>query len=88
LTQTFEKYPEIGALLPAMGYGKEQMKDLEDTINRTDCDSVIIATPIDLSREIKINKPFTRVFYDLQERGNPNLEDILDDFAKEKNLYK
>lgn len=76
---TFEKYPEIGQLLPAMGYGKEQMKDLEATINATDCDAVIIGTPIDLRRIIHINKPAVRVFYDLQEIGSPNLEDALAD---------
>ncbi|NIA30375.1 MAG: GTPase [Actinobacteria bacterium] len=76
---TFEKYPEIGQLLPAMGYGKEQMKDLEATINATDCDAVIIGTPIDLRRIININKPAVRVFYDLQEIGSPNLNDALAD---------
>ena len=82
LTGTFEKYPEIGKLLPAMGYGKEQMKDLEQTINKTDCDSVIIGTPIDLNRVIKIKKPNTRVYYDLEEIGKPRLSDILDDFVR------
>ena len=57
-----------------MGYGDQQLKDLEETINKTDCDSVIIGTPIDLNRIIKINKPNTRVYYDLQEIGDPNLE--------------
>ncbi len=86
LAQTFEIYPEIGVLLPAMGYGKEQLKDLEATINNTDCDAVVIGTPIDLNRIIKINKPSTRVFYDLQEIGNPNLEDILGEFLEQKKL--
>jgi len=86
LTETFEKYPEIGTLLPAMGYGEQQLKDLETTINNTDCDSVIIATPIDLNRIIKIKKPNTRVYYDLQEIGNPNLEEVIDDFVKKHNL--
>ena len=80
LAETFEIYPGIGVLLPAMGYGDEQLKDLETTINNTDCDSVVIGTPIDLTRIININKPCTRVFYDLQEIGNPNLTDILSDF--------
>ena len=80
LKGTFEKYPEIGELLPAMGYGKEQMKDLEKTINSCDCDAVIIGTPIDLRRIIKINKPAVRVFYDLQEIGKPTLVDALVDF--------
>ena len=63
-----------------MGYGEQQTRDLEETINSTECDSVIIGTPIDLNRVIKINKPNTRVFYDLQEIGKPDLGDVLDDF--------
>ena len=86
LTETFEKYPDIGTLLPAMGYGEQQLKDLETTINNTDCDSVVIGTPIDLNRIIKIRKPNTRVWYDLQEIGNPNLEEVIDDFVKKHNL--
>jgi predicted GTPase len=77
LKETFATYPNIGTLLPAMGYGEEQLKDLETTINNTDCDTVIIATPIDLNRIIKINKPNTRVYYDLQEIGKPDFEEIL-----------
>jgi len=77
ITATYEKYPNIGILLPAMGYGDEQMKDLEETINRVDCDSVVIGTPIDLGRILKINKPSTRVKYDLQEIGAITLESIL-----------
>jgi len=80
LAETFRIYPNIGKLLPAMGYGSQQIKDLEATINNTVCDSVIIATPIDLNRLVKINKPNTRVFYDLQEIGKPDLSGILDDF--------
>ena len=79
ITDTFKKYPKIGKLLPAMGYGDEQIKDLEETINNTDCDSVIIGTPIDLTRLLKINKPYTRVSYDLVENGNVTLETILKD---------
>lgn len=86
LAQTFEIYPEIGVLLPAMGYGEEQLHDLETTINNTDCDSVVIGTPIDLTRIIRINKPTTRVFYDLQEIGHPNLEDVLGDFLEDQKL--
>jgi predicted GTPase len=77
IKETFEKYPKIGTLLPAMGYGDQQIKDLEETINKIDVDVVIIATPIDLTRIIKINKPVVRVGYDLQEIGSPTLEDIL-----------
>lgn len=80
LKDTFDKYPDIGTLLPAMGYGDEQLRDLEDTINSCDCDSVIIGTPIDLNRVITIEKPSTRVFYDLQSIGHPSLEDVVDEF--------
>ena len=77
LTRTFEKYPGIGVLLPAMGYGDEQVKDLETTIARTPCDLVLIATPIDLRRVLKIDKPALRVGYELQEIGKPDLADVL-----------
>lgn len=80
LSETFEIYPQIGDLLPAMGYGEQQIMDLEATINNTDCDSVIIGTPIDLNRVVNITKPNTRVYYDLQEIGKPDLGDVLDDF--------
>ena len=86
LSETFRLYPNIGTLLPAMGYGAEQLHDLEKTINDTDCDSVIIATPIDLNRIIKIRKPNTRVYYDLQEIGLPNLTEVIDEFIKKHNL--
>ncbi|MCL2202011.1 MAG: cyclic 2,3-diphosphoglycerate synthase [Oscillospiraceae bacterium] len=77
IAETFQIYPGIGNLLPAMGYGEEQMADLQATIDNTDCDSVVIATPIDLGRVIKISKPHTRVAYELQEIGHPDVEDIL-----------
>ena len=86
LKETFEIYPKIGQLLPAMGYGEEQRKDLETTINNTECDAVIIGTPIDLNRIIDIKKPNTRVYYDLQEIGEPTLEEILGDFCKKNKL--
>ncbi len=82
LAETFRIYPGIGTLLPAMGYGEEQLKDLEATINKTDCDAVVIGTPIDLNRLIKIRKPSTRVYYDLQEIGSPDLTEILDEFVQ------
>lgn len=88
LSETFRIYPNIGTLLPAMGYGDEQLHDLEETINTTNCDSVIIATPIDLNRIIKIRKPNTRVYYDLQEIGEPNLSQVIDDFVKKHKLDK
>ena len=77
ITETYQKYPGTGQILPAMGYGEQQMKDLETTINNADVDLVISATPIDLTRIIKINKPMQRVRYELQEIGQPTLEEIL-----------
>ncbi len=77
LEETFEKYPEIGSLLPAMGYGEQQMKDLEATIANTECESVVIGTPINLGRFIKIDKPNTRVYYELVEISSPKIADIL-----------
>jgi len=74
---TYVKYPKTGMILPAMGYGEKMVKDLEDTINQADVDLVVSATPIDLTRIIKINKPMQRVRYELQEIGKPDLEDIL-----------
>ncbi len=82
ITATYQKYPNIGRLLPAMGYGDQQMKDLEETIARTECDAVVIATPIDLGKLIKIDKPHTQVSYELQEIGKPTLEDVLGDALK------
>ena len=80
ITETFNKYPEIGTLLPAMGYGDQQLKDLEATINKSDADLVIIGTPIDLRKIIKIDKPALRVYYELQEIGKPDLSDALKKF--------
>jgi len=86
LIETFETYPDIGIVLPAMGYGEQQLMDLEATINNTECDAVVIGTPIDLCRFIKINKPSTRVYYNLQEIGWPNLEGVLEDFVRKHKL--
>ncbi|PIS28599.1 MAG: GTPase [Candidatus Marinimicrobia bacterium CG08_land_8_20_14_0_20_45_22] len=88
LAETFRIYPNIGNLLPAMGYGDQQVRDLEATIEHTDCDAVVIGTPIDLNRIIKITKPNTRVFYDLQEIGKPDLSEVLDDFLRKQGLQK
>lgn len=77
ITETFEKYPDIGTLLPAMGYGDEQISDLEETIRRVPCDLVISATPIDLTRVAKIYHPVQRVSYELQVIGQPTLEEVL-----------
>jgi predicted GTPase len=82
LAETFRIYPNIGTLLPAMGYGEEQVADLEKTIELTPCDTVVIATPIDLNRVLKINKPTVQVGYDLQEIGKPDLNDVLDEFIR------
>jgi predicted GTPase len=82
MKKTYETYPKIGVLLPAMGYSNKQIKDLEATVNRVPCDVVIIGTPIDLSRIIKITKPALRVTYDLQEIGQPDLLAVLSDFAR------
>jgi len=80
ISDTFEKYPEIGILLPAMGYGEQQINDLEESINTTECDTVVIATPIDLRRIVKINKPAVQVGYELQEIGHPTIAEVLKDF--------
>jgi predicted GTPase len=84
LKETYEIYPNIGCVLPAMGYGEQQLHDLEMTINNTDCDTVIIGTPIDLQRIINIKKPCARVFYDLAEIGKPDLNGLLSEFVATK----
>ena len=88
LQDTFNTYPEIGVLLPAMGYGDQQVKDLEKTIANTPCDAVVIATPIDLQRIVNIKQPTVKVDYELQEIGYPNFEIILADFVKKHKLVK
>jgi predicted GTPase len=82
ITGTYEKYPHTGPVLPAMGYGRKQIRDLETTINRTPCDLVIVGTPIDLTRVLKIKHPMQRIRYELQEIGKPTLEGILRDLFK------
>jgi predicted GTPase len=82
ITETFRKYPDVGPLLPAMGYSDEQVSDLEETINNTDCDAVVIGTPIDLNRVVNIKKPSTRVRYEIKEIGELNLEQVIDEFLK------
>jgi predicted GTPase len=85
IAATYEKYPKTGPILPAMGYGEKQTKELEETINKSDADLVIVGTPIDLTRVIKMNKPSQRVRYELQEIGQPTLQDILmKKFGKKK----
>jgi len=82
LVETFKKYPDIGAVLPAMGYSPEQIGDLEETINRTDCDLVLAATPIDLSKLITINKPVQRIRYEYRDHGDPTLAAVLSEKLK------
>jgi predicted GTPase len=88
LKETFQIYPNIGTLLPAMGYGDQQLRDLEVTINACNCDTVVIGTPIDLNRVININKPSTRVFYDLQSIGKPSFEEVIDAFLIKNGIGK
>ncbi len=80
IKETFEKYPHIKKILPAMGYTDEQIQELQQTINACDCDVVVAGTPIDLAKVVSVNKPIVRVKYELQEIGEPNLETILKDF--------
>jgi predicted GTPase len=82
IAETFRKYPGTGTLLPAMGYGREQMRDLEATIARIPCDTVIIGTPVDLRRVINISQTTTRVQYSLEETTKPDLSDVLDRFLQ------
>jgi predicted GTPase len=88
IKETFEKYNHLGIILPAMGYGKKQVDELEKTINAIDCDLVLVGTPIDLSRIVNIKHDHVRVKYDLQEIGHPNLMDVIKPFLKEKGLLK
>src|SRR5436190_9123685 len=81
IAETFEKYPHVGELLPAMGYGRRQMEELRETIARSDADLVLIGTPIDLRRLIELDKPAFRVRYRLQELGEPRLTDLLAEYG-------
>jgi predicted GTPase len=80
IRKVYEKYPKIGALLPAMGYDAEQVADLEATLRAAEYDAVVIGTPIDLARVVRIDKPSARVQYRLQEIGEPTLEQVLQKF--------
>ncbi len=82
IKQTFKKYPQIELVLPAMGYSKKQVRDLEETLNKIPCNIVIGATPIDLSKVVKVNKPVVRVIYEIEEIGKPDLEDVIDQFLR------
>ena len=81
LADTFRAYPNIGPLLPAMGYGDAQIEDLERTIESVPCDVVLVGTPIDLTRLVRIDKPCLRVTYALEEIGRPTLADVVQEFA-------
>ena len=78
IAKKFEEYPHLGAVLPAIGYGREQIKELEETINKTPCDLVLIGTPIDLRQVLQLNKPAARAKYELKELSKPTLEKILE----------
>jgi predicted GTPase len=82
IAATYTTYPAIGRLLPAMGYGDAQIRDLEATIAQVPCDLVIVGTPIDLTRLLKIDKPVVRARYELQEIGRPDLADALSPLLK------
>jgi len=86
LKTTFDKYSHLSDILPAMGYGKQQMEELEETINAVDCDSVVVGTPIDLGRLLKINKPSTRVIYELEVISKPGLDSIIEEFIQKQGL--
>jgi predicted GTPase len=82
LKETFDHYPNLGPILPSMGYSAQQVKDLETTIEKTPADIVVIATPIDINRIINIKKPSVKIGYELQEIGSPNLKEVVVDFSK------
>jgi len=84
IKETYEKYTQLEVILPAMGYSPKQLKELEETINAVPADLVIVATPINLGKILKINKPYVRVKYELQEIGKPDLEDIIKEFFEKR----
>jgi len=84
IKNVYVEYPHLGAVLPAIGYSKKQINELEQTINKVDCDTVLIGTPIDLRSILNINKPAVRVRYELREIGRPNLEDILSNALRKR----
>ena len=86
IINTYKKYTHLDKILPAMGYGVKQMKELEETINRSQVEVVVVGTPIDLTRVIKISKPHVRVTYELQEIGKPDLQDVIEEFLSRNSL--
>jgi len=83
IKKVYEEYTHLGSVLPAMGYGKEQIKELEETIRRAECDLVVTGTPIDIRRVINVDKPVLRARYELQEIGKPDLKDVIEKFLKD-----
>ena len=77
IADTYARYPHIGAALPAVGYSAAQIRDLEATIERVDCDAIVIGTPIDLAHVVKLTRPAVRVRYELEDTGTPTLEDVV-----------
>jgi predicted GTPase len=86
ILSTYQRYPHMTSLLPAMGYSPLQRQELEETIRRTPCDLVLVATPIDLSRVIRIDQPALRVSYEVEERTKPGLADVLKEFSEKHQL--
>jgi predicted GTPase len=86
IKETYKNFPNLGKILPAMGYNDEQMRELEDTINKAKCDAVLVGTPFDLARLLKINKPSVRVRYRIEEIGKPDLKEIIENFLKKHKL--
>jgi len=86
IKETFKRYPHLNKILPAMGYDKKQMKELEATINQAHCDSIIIGTPIDLNRYLKIKKPATNITYEIHSMGKPSIDNIIGNFLKRQKI--
>jgi len=86
IKEIFDNFKQLGKVLPAMGYSREQVEELETTINNVPCDTVIVGTPIDIGKLMKLNKPLVRVKYSVEEVGKPDLTDILNTFKKERGI--
>ena len=80
IKEIYDKYDHIGTVLPALGYGREQMKELEEIINKVPADVIVLGTPSDISKYLKINKPVVKVSYEIKEVNEPSLEDVIEDF--------
>ena len=87
IAETYRTYPAIGPLLPAMGYSDQQVRDLEATIDHVPCEVVVVGTPIDLSRLVRIRKPIVRAGYELQEIGQPDLTHVIDEFVARRSVH-